>query len=66
MNGLYYDSANFFDNWRRVYKWAYTYILSHCTLASGIDAGQGINVGPGKVGKKNKRRALNMHVLCST
>ena len=29
----------------------------------GIDVGQGINVGPGKVGKKNKRRALNSHVL---
>ena len=36
-----------------------------CTLASGIDVGQGINVGPGKLGKKNKRRALNTHVLCS-
>ena len=31
------------------------------TLASGIDVGQGINVGPGKFGKKNKRRALNTH-----
>ena len=28
------------------------------TLASGIDVGQGINLGPGKFGKKNKRRAL--------
>ena len=35
------------------------------TLESGIDVGQGINVGPGKLGKKNKRRALNAHVLCS-
>ena len=35
------------------------------TLESGIDVGQGINVGPGKFGKKNKRRALNTHVLCS-
>ena len=33
------------------------------TLESGIDVGQGINVGPGKFGKKNKRRALNTHVL---
>ena len=33
------------------------------TLASGIDVGQGINVGPGKFGKENKRRALNTHVL---
>ena len=31
------------------------------TLASRIDVGQGINVGPGKFGKKNKRRALNKH-----
>ena len=37
----------------------------HFTLESGIDVGQGINVGPGKLGKKNKRRALNTHVLCS-
>ena len=26
---------------------------------SGIDVGQEINVGPGKFGKKNKRRAVN-------
>jgi hypothetical protein len=35
------------------------------TLESGIDVGQGINVGPGKLGEKNKRRALNTHELCS-
>ena len=29
------------------------------TLESGIEVGQGINVRPGKFGKKNKRRALN-------
>ena len=29
------------------------------TLESVIDVGQGINVGPGKFVKKNKRRALN-------
>ena len=29
------------------------------TLESGIDVGQGINVGPGKFVKKNKCRALN-------
>ena len=28
------------------------------TLASGIDVGQEINVGPGKFAKKNKRRAF--------
>ena len=28
-------------------------------LESRIDVGQRINVGPGKVGKKNERRALN-------
>ena len=31
-----------------------------------IDVGQDINAGSGKFGKKNKRRALNTHVLCST
>ena len=35
------------------------------TLESVIDVGQGISVGPGKFAKKNKRRALNIHVLCS-
>ena len=35
------------------------------TLVSGIDVGQGINVGPGKFGKKNKRKTLNTQVLCS-
>ena len=35
------------------------------TLESGIDVGQGIKVGPGKLGKKNKRRALNTPILCS-
>ena len=29
----------------------------HTTLESGIDVGQGINVGRGKFGKKIKRRA---------
>jgi hypothetical protein len=29
------------------------------TLESGIEVGQGISVGPGNFGKKNKRRALN-------
>ena len=29
------------------------------TLESGIDVGQGINVGHGKFDKKNKHRALN-------
>ena len=37
-------------------------IFISSTLASGIDLGQEINVGPGKFGKKNKRRALNTHV----
>ena len=31
----------------------------YCTLDSGIDVGQEINVGSGKCGKKNKHRALN-------
>ena len=29
------------------------------TLESGIDVGQGINVGQGKFDKKNEHRALN-------
>jgi hypothetical protein len=29
------------------------------TLDSGIDVGQEINIGPGKFGKNDKRRALN-------
>ena len=39
--------------------------IKKTTLESGIDVGQGINVGPGKLGKKNKPRALNTHVLCN-
>ena len=35
------------------------------TLASEIDLGQGINVGPEKFDKKNNYRALNTHVLWS-
>ena len=35
------------------------------TLASGIDVGQGINGGPGKFGRKNKRRALNTSYVFS-
>ena len=31
------------------------------TLESGIDVGQGINIGPGKFVKNNKRRVLNKH-----
>ena len=37
-------------------------IKSICTLASQINVGQGMNVGPGEFGKKNKHRALNTHV----
>ena len=29
------------------------------TLESGIDVGHGVNIGPGKFAKKDKRRALN-------
>ena len=36
-----------------------------CTLTSGIDVGQGINIEPGKFGKKNKHRALNTQILSS-
>ena len=40
-------------------------LTENTTLESGIDIGQGISVGPGKFVKKNKRRALNTHVLYS-
>ena len=40
-------------------------IHNTATLESVIDVGQGISVGHGKFDKKNKRRALNTHVLCS-
>ena len=30
-----------------------------CTLESGKDVGQGINVGPENFGKNNKRKAVN-------
>ena len=39
--------------------------LMYGTLEIGIDVWQGINVEPGKFGKKNKGRALNTHVLNS-
>ena len=35
------------------------FIRKVSTLESLIDVGQGISVGPGRFGKKNKRRALN-------
>ena len=50
-------------NYLRLLYYINTYVVN--TLESGIDVGQGINVGPGKLGKKNKHRALNTHVLCS-
>ena len=37
-----------------------TFPADPSTLESGIDVGQGINVGPGKFVKKNKRRALTL------
>ena len=33
------------------------------TLESGIDVGQGISVGLGKLGKKNKRRVLTVKYM---
>ena len=32
------------------------------TLESGMDIGQGINVGPGKFGKKNKKSNLEISI----
>ena len=41
------------------------YYIFMITLASGIDVGQRINVGPRKFDKLNKHRALNTRFLCS-
>ena len=35
------------------------FFYSLSTLESVIDVGQGISIGPGRFGKKNKHRALN-------
>ena len=61
-NCLLIEENSFFVKAR---EFAITAYFFQATLASGIDVGQGINVGPGKFDKKNKRRALNKHVLCS-
>ena len=45
------------DMWFGLVLGQYLWQLS--TLESGIDVGQGINLGPGKIARKNKRRALN-------
>ena len=45
-----------------LHSWAKYIVQVHATLESGIDVGQGMNVGPGKFGKKNKGRALNNHL----
>ena len=36
------------------------WVKTKSTLDSRIDVGQGINIGPGKFGLKNKRRSCNM------
>ena len=60
----YFIFINMYNFDSTTQKWCSTF-YAPATLASGIDIGQGINVGPEKFGKKNKRRALNTHVLCS-
>ena len=69
MKNGYYVSSKAFSllAWRKpaALKDGCTKLESYYTLESGIDVGEGINVGPGKLDKKNKRRALNTHVLCS-
>ena len=69
-----YQNRNKYDSFIKTEKRQYTYHIryifvqrleSRFTLESVIDVGQGISVGPGKFDKKNKRRALNTHVLCS-
>ena len=54
--------------WTRTWEPVLVYVLkswpnigdSYGTLESVIEVGQGINVGPGKFGKKNKHRAYSM------
>ena len=58
----YWNHQTSFDDSKYIECW----FLSSCypaisTLESVIDVGQGISVGPGRFGKKNKRRALNKH-----
>ena len=50
--------------WKTTYSHFLLTVFSHWskfyfTLDSGIDVGQEINIGTGKFGKNNKRRALN-------
>ena len=39
--------------------------MDFITLESVIDVGQGISIGPGRFGQKNKRMALNKHKVRS-
>ena len=45
----------------RVQLCVYNNIVLTKPLESGLDVGQGINIGHGKFGKNIKRRALNKH-----
>ena len=51
---LWVDFMNRFIIWIGAF---YDKISKIDTLESGIDVGQGINVGPGKFGEENKHRA---------
>ena len=47
-----YRGGNYSRPGRKLFKGG-NYSRAETTLASGIDVGQGINIGPGKFGKKN-------------
>ena len=50
---------NFFGNYEKNYECTTSWVNAQFlgTLESVIHVGQGISVGPGRFGKKNKRRA---------
>ena len=59
-SSLYYFELRFLKEVTRSALKNAIYYQAH-SLESVIDVGQGISVGPGRFGKKTKRRALNKH-----
>ena len=59
MKGKKLEADFFFIQIDNLFMFESYYSINTFTLESGIDVGQEITVGPGKFGKKNKRRAFN-------
>ena len=55
---VFFYADSFFPHWGNNNYWP-IWRIEIITLGSLIDVGQGISVGPGRFGKKNKPRALN-------